>query len=38
MSVNGIGVNRLVPGLIEQAGSAAGNKQTPTAESIGEFK
>jgi flagellar hook-basal body complex protein FliE len=38
MSINGMGVNRLVPGLIEQAGSASGNKQTPTAESIGEFK
>ena len=38
MSVNGIGVNRLVPGLIEQAGSAVGNKQAPTSESIGEFK
>lgn len=38
MGVNDIGVNRLVPGLIEQTGAAVGNKKATTAESIGEFK
>ena len=38
MSSDGMGVSRLVPGLIEQTGAAVESKQISNAESVGKFK